>query len=157
MKLYHAIILGATVIMLAGCGGGASENATSGDAASTEASAPTSGITGDEEELEGALVSSFPDFAPLHPGNITKSKAVKRTTDGELQWSVRMETDSPFDDVKSAIATAYSQDGWEIVSVKEQNMGAMSNEIVMARGHGMTMSIVYTQVNDIVQISYGLN
>lgn len=153
MKVLSGLILSSVVVMLSGCGGGDSPNSPP-----TESSAPpAASTTGNEEELEGKLVSSFPDFAPIHPGKVTKSKAIKRTTDGALQWTVTVHADASFDEVKNAIATSYSQNGWEIVSTRENNMGAMSNELLMARGHGMTISIVYTKLNDIVQISYGLN
>lgn len=153
MTFLCGVVLSSAGVMLSGCGGGDSPESSPTEAGAPPAASPT----GKEEELEGKLVSSFPNFAPLHPGEITKSKAVKRTTDGALKWTVKVQTDAPFDEVKNAIATSYSENGWEIVSAKENNMGAMSSELLMARGHGMTISIVYTKLDDIVQIAYGLN
>lgn len=106
------------------------------------------------QELNGALVDSFPDDVPLYDGDIESSLAALSEVTGAPEWNVDMVTGDPFDTVDAAIREAYSSNGWEIASEMEFGGGPM----LITRRASYTVTVSYSDAySEGIIINYGVS
>lgn len=91
------------------------------------------------EQLEGALVSSFPADVPLYDGQIVDSLSGISDFSGAPEWNVTMTTQDSVDTVGASVREAYSTNGWSMGSEMESAGG----NLFTARGAGYTVSVTY--------------
>lgn len=103
------------------------------------------------EELDGALVGSFPKEVPLYDGQIESSSASLSEASGDPQWSVRITTSDPFETVDAAIRAAFSSNGWKIAS----EMKSGSTYLTIARGGGPTTTVSYNDTFGTIDYGVG--
>lgn len=107
-----------------------------------------------EEELEGELVSSFPDDVPLYPGEIVSSVAALSDVSQSPEWNVMMETADAFDVVDAAIRSDYTSNGWSI----SNEMDYLDGYLLMVRNGDYIVSITYAELGEVgITINYGVS
>ena len=143
-----ALIGAALLFTTAACGSDTSASDTSND---TSTSAEPAHTEIESEELEGALVDSFPDDIPLYDGTIMESKGHMGEVSGAPEWSVFMKTDDPIETVNESLRADYSSNGWEMGS----DMKSGSSHQFTARNNDYIVSVTY---NDMFgTINYGVS
>lgn len=106
-----------------------------------------------EEELEGALVDSFPKEVPLYDGEIKSSSASISEVSDDPQWNVMMTTSDSLETVDASIRESFSANGWKIGTEMESGGGYL----LVANGGGPTTSITYNDMfGDFITINYGV-
>jgi len=106
-----------------------------------------------EEELDGALVASFPGGVPLYPGDVVSSLAVLGEVSERPEWNVTIATDDALEVVDAAIRDDYTSDGWEI----RTEMDHMDGHLLVTGKDGYTVSITYSSAGGAVSINYGVS
>lgn len=105
------------------------------------------------EEIDGALVTSFPTDVPLYDGEIVASSASLSDVDSAPEWGVIMQTGDPLEAIDAAIRSDYASNGWTIAS----DNAYMGGYQLIARGNGYTVSITYNDMTGPMEIIYGVS
>lgn len=106
------------------------------------------------EELDGALVASFPSEIPLYDGEISDSRSSMGEVTQKPEWAVAMVTGDSLETVDAAVRDAYSNNGWSIRSEQDFAGGYM----VIANGNGYIVTITHNDFGGPeVIISYGVS
>lgn len=111
-----------------------------------------SAATVEEEELDGALVDSFPSDVPLYDGEIESSKSGLNSF-GDPEWNAAIITNDAMESVDASIREAYSADGWTLGSELEFAGGYL----LTARSEDYTVSLTYNDMTGPVTINYGVS
>lgn len=157
-----AVVVAAITLFVSSCAaeapaGGTQPSESAQDAATEHSGDSDTGQAADsfqEEELEGALVSSFPDDVPLYPGDVVSSIAALSEVTEQPEWNATMTTGDPFDAVDSAIRSDYTSDGWQIRS----EMDHLGGYLLVAGKDNYTVSITYNDMQGPgITINYGVS
>lgn len=163
-------IVAALALFAAACSSDSSPDEAAAEAPITEETADTTDATDlgetepnstDEDgndftpqDLDGALVDSFPDDVPLYDGEIESSLSNVGEVTGLPEWSVTMFTNDSFDMVDAAIREAFSSNGWEISSEMEYGGGPM----LVTRHASYTVTVAYNDAyTENIMIVYGVS
>lgn len=129
------------------------DNSTDAEAtAPTESDEPSESF--EEEELDGTLVSSFPDAVPLYPSEVVNSLAAVSEVTERPEWNVLLTTGDAFEEVDAAIRSDYTSNGWNIRS----EMDYMGGFLLVAGKDEYTVSITYHELSETeIHINYGVS
>lgn len=107
------------------------------------------------EELEGALVESFPaDEVPLYDGTVTKSLG-KMSVSDRPEWNVTIETNDTINQVDAAIRASYAADGW---SIRSDGKTLLGGTMLTTQSDGYTVTITYDEIGESgIIINYGVS
>jgi hypothetical protein len=106
------------------------------------------------EELDGALVSSFPSDVPLYPGDVVNSLAALSEASERPEWNAQIVTGDSFDAVDASIRADYSSAGWKTRS----EMDFMGGIQLIAGNDAYTVSITYNDFDGTgITINYGVS
>lgn len=147
-------IVGAALALMLGTAACGSDTSSTETSTETATSTDQSTTKIESEELEGALVDSFPQDVPLYDGEIIESKGGMSDVSEEPEWNVAMSTADSIETVDESIRAAYSTNGWTIGSESESGNGYQ----LIARKTGYIVSITYNDMfSTDININYGVS
>ncbi len=149
-----AAVAAPLMFMSAACGSGGAANSSDSQSSTSSPNNESSNEKVKDEELDGALVTSFPAEIPLYDGEVEKSLGQMSEITEQPEWNVTITTTDDLTDVDTSIRQAYSENGWTIVSDNEFAGGYQ----LTARGNGYTVSITHNDFgSSTVTINYGVS
>lgn len=105
--------------MTAACGSDGEANSSDSQSSTSSPNTESSNVKVKDEELDGALVTSFPAEIPLYDGEVERISSQMGVVTEQPEWGVTITTTDHLNDVDARIRQAYSENGRTIVSDNE--------------------------------------